>query len=114
VKYYAEPEMKSVRVAFEKKVLSWPQVTSKFMFGCPCYLAQGKMFAILVTGGVVITKLDAAGRKAVAEQLSAAPFAPQGMPMKSWVRVPLREAGPLKRILPWVEKSYEAARKLTG
>ena len=41
----------------KEEIISWPRVTNRKMMGCPCYLAGGKMFAGLVTRGMVITKL---------------------------------------------------------
>ena len=58
LKWYDEVETKELREALEAKILTWPYVTTKKMMGCPCYLAKGKMFVGLVTGGIVITKLD--------------------------------------------------------
>ena len=58
MKWYIEEETKELRQALEKEILKWPQVDYKKMFGCPCYLANGKMFAGLVTKGLIITKLN--------------------------------------------------------
>ena len=62
MRYYVEVENEGMREALEAEVLAWPQVTHKKMMGCPCYLAGGKIFAGLVTRGMVITKLTP-GRK---------------------------------------------------
>lgn len=58
MKWYIEEETKELRQALEKEILKWPHVDYKKMFGCPCYLANGKMFAGLVTKGLIITKLN--------------------------------------------------------
>ena len=42
---YSEYARAYLRRAFEGHVLEWPQVTTKKMFGCPCYQAKGKLFA---------------------------------------------------------------------
>jgi len=55
MKYYSEEDMKDLRRVFEKEVLSWPEVSTKRMFGCPCYQADKRLFAFLVTDGLVIT-----------------------------------------------------------
>ena len=57
MKWYIEEQTKDLRETFEKEVLTWPKVDYKKMFGCPCYLANGSMFAGLITKGIVITKL---------------------------------------------------------
>ena len=58
MKWYIEEQTKDLRQALEKIILGWYKVTYRKMFGCPCYLANGKMFAGLVTKGVIITKLN--------------------------------------------------------
>jgi hypothetical protein len=51
-------DVKQVRAKFERTVLAWSKVSLKPMFGCPCYLADGEMFVILVTNGVVMTEFN--------------------------------------------------------
>jgi len=48
--------MNSLRLKLEKEILSWPKVTTKKMYGCPCYKYNDKLFAFLVTDGMVLTK----------------------------------------------------------
>jgi len=47
--YYREDEAHALRVAFEKEVSTWPKVTTRRMLGCPAYVADGRLFAFLVT-----------------------------------------------------------------
>ena len=49
--------MKDLRLVFEEKVLKWEQIDTKKMFGCPCYQDNGKLFAFVVTEGIVLTQL---------------------------------------------------------
>jgi TfoX/Sxy family transcriptional regulator of competence genes len=63
LKWYIEEETKELRQALEKEIIGLYKVTFKKMFGCPCYLANGKMFVGLVTKGVVITKFYESERK---------------------------------------------------
>jgi hypothetical protein len=58
LKWYIEEETRELREAFEKEILNWPNVTSKKMLGCPCYLVKGKMFAGMVTKGIVMPRLS--------------------------------------------------------
>jgi len=58
MKYYDESMMRELGESLEAVVLGWPGVTTKKLFGCPCYLVDKSMFALLVTGGVVLTRLD--------------------------------------------------------
>ena len=108
MKWYIEEETKELRESFEKDVLKWPKVTSKKMFGCPCYLANGKMFAGLVTKGIVITKLSILEREELSKIQETKPFVTGGRTIKKWVRVNL-DPTDLKKIMPYVKKSYEQA-----
>jgi len=58
MKYYDENKSGDLRRALEKEIMDWPNVSTKKMFGCPSYIVNGKLFALLVTNGVVITKLN--------------------------------------------------------
>ncbi len=63
LKLYVEKLTHELRETLEKEILGWYKVTFKKMFGCPCYLTNGKMFAGLVTKAVVITKLNESEQK---------------------------------------------------
>ena len=47
MRYYDEEKMRNLRQNIEKEILSWPKVTTKKMFGCPCYKFNKKLFAFL-------------------------------------------------------------------
>ena len=108
MKWYIEEETKELRESFEKEILNWPQVTSKKMFGCPCYLANGKMFAGMVTKGIVITKLSSLEQEELQKIREVGPFVAGGKTITKWVHVNLEPKG-LKDIMPYVKKSYERA-----
>jgi hypothetical protein len=113
LKWYIEEETKELRESFEKEVLNWPNVTSKKMFGCPCYLVNGKMFAGMVTKGIVIPRLSTQERNELGRVLEIKPFVAGKRTMKNWVRVDLAPKE-LKKIFPYVKKSYERTLKLQG
>ena len=109
MKYYSEQEMKSLRLRFEEKVLLWSQVSTRKMFGCPCYQVNGKLFAFLVTSGVVITQLDQNDRAALSRQCQAAFFQAGEKIVKNWLMLSIKNQRDLNQIMPFVRKSYEAA-----
>lgn len=80
------------------------------MFGCPCYLVNGKMFAGMVTKGIVIPRLSTQERDELGSVLEIKPFVAGKRTMKNWVRVDL--APKELKILPYVKKSYERTLKL--
>jgi len=108
LKWYIEEETKELRESFEKEILAWPQVTSKKMFGCPCYLANGKMFAGMVTKGIVITKLTSLEKEELEKMRETKPFTTGAKTIRNWVRVNL-DPEDLKEIMSYVKKSYERA-----
>ena len=112
MKWYIEEQTKDLRQALEKIILGWYKVTYRKMFGCPCYLANGKMFAGLVTKGVIITKLNEIERKKLEEIIKTQPFKVGEKIIKKWIRIKLDPRN-LDLIMPFVEKSYERALKET-
>lgn len=109
MKYYSEDHTKKTRLAFEGRVLHWPQVHSKKMFGCPAYQAKGKLFAFLVTNGVVITQLDQADREKLSSKSKVDFFQAGKRVVRNWVKVPVRDKRDLDRVMPFVRRSYQSA-----
>ena len=108
LKWYNEEETKELREAFENEILSWPHVEFKKMFGCPCYLADGKMFAGMVTNGIIITKLSSLEKEELKIIKKIKPFVAGDKIIKSWVNVDL-EPKDLKELMPFVKMSYDRA-----
>jgi hypothetical protein len=106
LKYYSEDKMETIRVALEEKVLAWDSITTKKMFGCPCYKANNKLFGFLVTDGVVFTKLSETERDEVVDTFKAKPFQAGKRSMGSWPQVAIKEPEDIKTILPYFKKSY--------
>ncbi|MBI5189183.1 MAG: hypothetical protein HZA22_00715 [Nitrospirae bacterium] len=97
------------RDAFDSEVLGWPDVTTRKMFGCPCYLARGKMFSFFVTDGLVLTNLSADAWNDLAEVAAMAPFKYGGKVITGWAHVDISGMpGPL---MESVRASYEGALK---
>lgn len=67
MKYYSEEHMGNIRLTIEETVLDWPETTTKKMFGSPCFPVNNKLFAILVTNGIVVTRLDRTDRETLYE-----------------------------------------------
>lgn len=107
MRYYSEEPMKFLRTELEGQLLCWPGVTAKTMFGCPCYLAHGVLFAFLVTGGVVMTRLPTADADELIRRRGARPFEAGKRTVRAWHGVPVR-SGDLDAVLPFVRRNYEA------
>jgi len=107
MEYYSEDEGRELRVAFEGKTLHWPMVTARRMYGCPAYLADGKLFAFLVTDGVVITQIRKHDRETAASVFTTAPFKVGEREIERWVIITLEDVKQLNRLMKLVKKSYE-------
>lgn len=106
--WYNEEETKELREVFENEILSWPRVEFRKMFGCPCYLANGKMFAGMVTNGIIITKLTSLEKEELKKLKKIKPFVVGPKIIKKWVNVDL-EPKDLKELMPFVKISYDRA-----
>jgi hypothetical protein len=86
MKYYSEEVSSDLRLAFEKKIFKWSYVSAK-MFGCPCYKVKGKLFAFLVMGGLVLTKLSEKEREDLAKKYTTTFFQAGNKTVKDWIKL---------------------------
>lgn len=109
MKYYDERETADIRALFEKEVMGWSRVSQRSMFGCPTYLADGKLFAFLVTNGIVITQIRLRDREAISEVFETAPFKIGEREIERWLVVTISQPEKIKRLMRLVRKSYHFA-----
>ena len=107
MQYYSEDEGRELREALEAKVLSWPEVSTRLMFGCPAYLADGKLFAFLVSDGIVITQIRKRDREELGALFPTEPFKAGEREITRWVKVRLEDPSDLERLMRLVRRSYE-------
>jgi predicted DNA-binding protein (MmcQ/YjbR family) len=110
MQYYNEEKMHSLRLILEKEILSWPEVTTKKMYGCPCYKYKDKLFAFLVTDGVVLTKTSEQDRIKLSKEFSIRPFQTATRTMKGWPQIPIDETSDLTKIVPFIRNSYDQSK----
>ncbi|HVQ01265.1 MAG TPA: hypothetical protein VMT57_07105 [Candidatus Thermoplasmatota archaeon] len=107
MQYYNEEKMHTLRGQLEKEILSWPDVNTKKMYGCPCYKHGEKLFAFLVTDGVVLIKMTDADKAAVSKDFEVKPFqAGAKRIMYRWPQIRLKTFSDLQKLLPFIKKSY--------
>ena len=111
MKIYSEIQMQSIREEFESEILQRPHVATKKMFGCPSYTAKDKLFAFLVTEGIVLTKLSETERTEALSIPGAQFFEHNHRVVKKWIRIPLEDLNSLSNVKELVTKSYENALK---
>lgn len=106
---YFDPESAGeLKTAFDSRVLGWPDVSESLMFGCPSYRAD-ELFAVLVTEGVVVTRLGEEERGRLKREFGGKPFEAGGRKVESWAMVPVDDVEDLDPLLPFVRTSYETA-----
>jgi hypothetical protein len=110
MQYYNEEKMHTLRVNLEKEILSWPNVTTRKMYGCPCYKNNDKLFAFLVTDGVVLTKTREQDKTNLSKEFTIKPFQASTRTMKGWPQIPLDDSSDLKKIISFVKKSYNHSK----
>ncbi len=99
-----------IRHALESEVLRWPGVHTRKMFGLPAYLVGGRIFCLLVPGGVVLTRIPEGEREEISARFPEShPFVGHGQPILSWIEVPIERAYDLQPLLPFLRKRYERA-----
>jgi len=109
MQYYSELEDKERREALEKVILQWPGVTSRKMFGCPAYLVDRRLFAFLVSEGIVLTQIRRHERNLLSEDFPVQPFQAGEREIAHWTQVTFTNLYKLPRIMTFVRKSYEEA-----
>ena len=108
MKYYDEETMKAIRLKLELDVLRWPEVTTKKMYGCPCYKRQEKLFAFLVTQGVVLVHAPDDDKARLSDEFDVKPFQINAKrSMNKWPQITITQPTDLKRILPYIKRSYD-------
>lgn len=107
MRYYLEEKTHKLREKVEKEVLGWPKVSTKKMFGCPCYKRDGKLFASLVTEGIVITHISDEDREKLSRLFQTGPFHAGKRIVDSWLRIPIININDIDKIMPFVRKSYK-------
>ena len=110
MQYYNEEKMKNFRVRIEKEILNWPDVTTKKMYGCPCYKYKDKLFAFLVTDGVVLTKSSEKDKIKLSKEFTIKPFQASTRTMKGWPQIPVDETSDLDKIILFIKNSYSQSK----
>lgn len=109
MQYFDSDRSADLKAAFDEAVLEWPGVTAHTMFGCPSYRADDTLFAVLVTDGVVLTRLPEEQRGEIEQAFETGPFQAGVRTATKWVQVDVVKALDLDALLPFVEASYETA-----
>jgi len=113
MQYYNEEKMHALRLSIEQVILSWPDVTTRKMYGCPCYKYKDRLSAFLVTDGVVLTKASDQVKIQLSKEFTIKPFQAGSRTMKSWPQIPVDETSDLSKIVPLIKMSYHQAQDIS-
>ena len=110
MQYYNEEKMHNLRLRIEEEILSWPNVTTKKMYGCPCYKNKEKLFAFLVTDGVVLTKVSEQEKTKLSKEFEITPFQAGKRTINKWPQIRVDATTDLKQIIPLIKTSYDQSQ----
>lgn len=113
-KYYDEETMGEVRAEFERHAMGWADVTTRKMFGCPAYRAQGHLFAVILTGSLVLTELPPEVRSTLPPELGATAFSAGTRMVPKWAQFPVTYPADLEPLLALAELSHQVALAAEG
>jgi TfoX/Sxy family transcriptional regulator of competence genes len=94
--------------SLSEQLLGQPQVTEKYMFGCPCFLVREKLFALVHDGNLVLTCLSPSSRETLLESGEHKIFT-GGNKIKTWLELTVVDERTLSELLPYIEESKKAA-----
>jgi hypothetical protein len=94
----------------EEVVLRWPGVSKKMLFGSPAYVTGKTCFAMMVTGGIILTRLTEAEKERLLKEPNAGYFEGHGRIMKKWVLIRVSSPSDIDTRVPCIRSSYETAR----
>lgn len=106
MKYYDEVISGNLRFQLEKEIMDWPDVSTKKMFGCPCYMVNEKIFVFLVTNGIVITQLKPDELKSLKKLTTTEYFQAGKRTVKKWTKIPVNSEKELIQLSPYIKMSY--------
>ena len=90
----------------EQEILNWPNVTTKKMYGCPCNKNKEKLFAFLVTDGVVLTKVSDHDKIKLSKEFGVRPFQAGKRTMNKWPQINVDNTTDLDKVILFIKKSY--------
>ena len=103
-------KMHNLRLRIEKEIVNWPNVTTKKMYGCPCYKNKEKLFAFLVTDGVVLTKAREQDKIKLSKEFEIKPFQAGKRTMNKWPQISVDETTDVEKIIPFIKDSYNQSK----
>jgi hypothetical protein len=109
MKYFDPAVGADLETSVDRMVEAWADVTRTTMFGCPAYRAADSLFALLVTDGVVLTRLPEEFRPDVEAAFEAGPFVAGNRTINKWVRIRVESAEDVEGLRPFLQASYETA-----
>ncbi len=109
MKQYSKTEMAERKTELDNRILQWPEMSTSVMFGCPGYRAYGRLFAIVIDDGIILTKLPDSTREKLLESKVCAVFKTERGTVKNWLAFPFEDISAIEFFLPYLKESYDNA-----
>ena len=106
--YSTRTDPERLRTVVDDLVMAWPGVSRRTMFGCPSYVADGVLFAVVSEQGLSLTRLSDAQRVALDRSVPVEPFVAGGRTVQRWATVPV-DTDSLDPVATALRQSYDAA-----
>ena len=103
-----------IKEQLDMRLLPWPDVTSRQMFGGVCYLHQGRMFAIIHDDSVVIKLPDGERRDAIENHAGREFSIGNGRTFGQWTEFPGIAVSNIAILEPLLNTGYRYAMSLTS
>ncbi len=107
--------MKAWSAALAAEVTTWPQVTTRPMFGFTALYRRGRIFAVLpksrgmASPNALAFKLESPGPRLRARLQSDPRIGATEMSTARWLTLEMASDADLHAALEWLERAYEAA-----
>ena len=94
--------------ALDETVRSWPDVKAKPVFGHRGYVRGGKMIGFLAQPGVAVKVVAEMDSDQIMGRDGVVPFAYNGMPMRGWAVLPVRDDAEMDAAIELLHVAWEA------
>jgi hypothetical protein len=104
-------ELSPLQRDVDEVVTTWPEVKARNVFGHRGYVREGRMFGFLALDGAAMKASDDGHAEALYARDGVVAFTYNGMPMRGWPVLPLRDGADLDAAIEEMHRAYEAVAR---
>lgn len=102
-------ELSEAQSRIDATVIEWPEARVKMTFGHRGFVRNGKMFGFFAEGGLAVKAWASDDAPDLYAHDGVVPFAYNGMPMRAWPILPLRNEAEVETALTALSDAYQRA-----